>query len=326
MAKRRRLDIPQEPFSPSLETKSAFGLAPARTRPPIADIAGEAAGRAAEAEMAQALETAEAEGRVIQCLPLDRIETGHLIRDRLAMDVDDMAALQASIAERGQQTPIEVVETGAGWGLVSGLRRVAALRALGIPEALAIVRRPDGAEAAYRAMIEENEIRADLSFYERANIAVAAAGQGVYPTPARAVAGLFAHAPSARRSKIARFVVLCEHMGPALSFAHAIPEKLGLALAAAIEADPTFARRLKDSLRKAAPEDAGTERRVLERALKGGGTQSGRAAPAEEIAPGLKLAQGRDRVALTGAAVDADFIEALKAWAVSHAKIIGVND
>ena len=64
-----------------------------------------------------------------------------------------------------------------------------------------------------------------------------------------------------------------------LSFAHAIPEKLGLALAAAIEADPTFVRRLKDSLRKAAPEDAGTERRVLERALKGGGTQSGRAAP-----------------------------------------------
>ena len=109
-------------------------------------------------------------------------------------------------------------------------------------------------------MAEENEIRADLSFYERANIAVICTGQGVCPNPKRAVADLFAHAPSAKRSKI--LLVIREKLGDALTFPASVPEKLGLRLAASLDADRRPATRIIDVLRKDIPEDAAAERRA----------------------------------------------------------------
>ena len=155
------------------------------------------------------------------------------------------AGTRTTSFSRGQQTPIDVTDLGDGrFGLISGWRRLTALRTLhadtgdaAFATVRAVVRGAADAPAVYRAMIEENEIRADLSFYERANIAVVCTGQGVYPNPRRAVADLFAHAPSAKRSKILRFLVVREQLGRALTFPAAIPEKLGLRLAAALEAD-----------------------------------------------------------------------------------------
>lgn len=317
MAKRKRLELTTEPFSPALETKSAL---PHRSRMPIAEVAGEAAGRAAEAEMAHEMERAQAEGRLVQSLPIEKIEIHHLARDRIALDEDDMAELKASLSERGQQTPIEVLRTPRGYGLISGMRRVLALRALGATEVLALIRHPESAEAAYRAMVEENEIRSDLSFYERASIARAAVGQGVYPTPKRAVQGLFANLTSAKRSKILRFLVLREKIGNTLFFPTAIPEKLGLALAQAIEADARVATRIADALRKTPPADAAAERRVIERALKGQGSS---VVPTREtLAPGLTFEHRAGRVTVSGRAVDEDLARALRDWMVSHAKRI----
>lgn len=310
MAKRRRLEVPQ-----GLETKTMTAPPP---RPPVAAIAGDAAGRAAEAEMAAALEAAEAEGRIIRDLPVARIEMHHIARDRMVLDPDEMTALSASIEARGQQTPIEVVHLGGErYGLISGLRRIEALKRLGRDRVLALVRAPESAEAAYRAMIEENEIRADLSFWERANIAVMATGQGVYASPRAAVKDLFAHVPAPRRSKILTFVTLREKLGQNLAFPTAIPEKLGLALAKAIEADGRVARRITDALRKTPPADAVAERRVLERALSSPGPSR---PEAERIAPELTLEAKDGRAVLKGRAVDADFLDALRAFAVSHAK------
>ena len=51
MARRKRLELPTDTFSPDLETQSAF---PPRTRMPIADVAGDTAGRAALEEVAHA--------------------------------------------------------------------------------------------------------------------------------------------------------------------------------------------------------------------------------------------------------------------------------
>ena len=312
MAKRRRLEVPVEPFSPELETKTAF------SRPPVAQIASDVAGRAAEAEMAAEMEVAEAEGRVIRRIAVEAVDVHHLARDRMAMDPDDMAALQASIADRGQQTPIEVIAAGGGrYGLISGLRRLKALEALGRTEVLALIRKPKSAEAAYRAMIEENEIRADLSFYERANIAVMAVGQGVYPTHKRAVQGLFQHVPSAKRSKILKFVTIREKLDRALRFPTAITEKTGLALATAIEADIKVASRIADALRKTPPEDAGAERRTIERALKGQGAAM---SEKEKLAQGVTLEARAGRAVLTGPGVDEAFLAALRSFAVSHAK------
>jgi len=314
MAKRKRLEVPTA-ISPDLETKSAF---PPRARMPIAEVAGDTADRAALEEVAREMTAAEAEGRIARKLPLAEIEVHHLSRDRLVLDEDEMEALVASIRTRGQQTPIEVVRTGSKFGLISGLRRLEALRKLGETHVLAVVKTPATSQDAYQAMIEENEIRAPLSFYERANIAIAAVGQEVYPTPKKAVAGLFAHASRAKRSKIAKFLVLREALGKTLRFPTAIPEKLGLALAQAIEADPQMAARISDALRKTPPEDAAAERRTLERALKKQGR--GVASAPEALAPGLTASFRAGRVVLSGPDLTEDLCDALRAFLVSHAK------
>ncbi len=308
MAKRKRLDVPTEPVPSDLETKSAFS--PPRTRMPIADVASDTAGRAALEEVAREMTAAEEQGRVIKRLPISGISMHHLCRDRMVLDEEEMEALKASLAARGQQTPVEVVRLGPGYGLISGLRRIEALRALGQTEVLALVRQPDSAAAAYRSMIEENEIRADLSFYERANIAHAAVGQGVYPRVKDAVAGLFAHAAPAKRSKIAKFVVLREALGGVLRFPTAIPEKLGFALAQAIEADRSFAGRLSTALKSADPQDAAAERAVLDAALKRPSVPPRR----EELAPGLTLEVGKGRAILSGKSLDDGLLDELRAF------------
>lgn len=308
MAKRKRLDILDGPISSDLETKSAL----ARSRMPIAEVAGDIAGHSALVEVAQEMTLAEDEGRIVKKIPLGKIVKDHLSRDRLAIDEDEMEALQASIKTRGQQTPIEVVMLSDGlFGLISGLRRLEALRRLGASDALALVKRPESSGAAYQAMVEENEIRASLSFYERANIVVAAVEQGVFSDPHAAVKTLFAHAPKAKRSKILKFVTLRKMLGAVLRFPTAIPEHLGLALEQAIRADKKLTTRISTALKKAAVSDAATERRVLEAALK----RPAKVAPREEIAPGLTLSRHKGKAVLSGAVVTDDFMDALKAWA-----------
>ena len=109
MAKRKRLQVPTDTIPSDLETKSAFP-AP-RARMPIADVAGEVAGRAALEEVAREMTAAEEEGRVVKKLPLEQIVLRHLARDRMVLDEEEMAALMASLEARGQQTPIEVLES-----------------------------------------------------------------------------------------------------------------------------------------------------------------------------------------------------------------------
>ena len=312
MARRKRLLVPAETKSPETVTVST-----PLARMPIATVAGEIAGQAALAEVAGAMEAAESEGRLIRHIAIDRIDRQVVNRDRTHYDADEMAALEASIAERGQQMPIEVMRRGGRFALISGTRRLLALDRLGETEVLALVRDPKDAVAAHVAMVEENEIRADLSFWERANLAVTTVNSGVFPDPRRAIDTLFARAPSSKRSKIARFVVVRKALGGTLRFPAAIPEKLGLALATAIETDPKVATRIADALRKTPPADAGAERRVLERALKA--PTPDRPAPVE-IAPGITLEGARGRVTLKGRGVDAAFLDALRDWAVSHAK------
>lgn len=314
MAKRKRLDVPTETFSPDLETKSA--LSP-RVRMPIAEVAGETAGRAALEEVAREMTSAEEEGRIVKRLAIAEIGLLHFSRDRLHLDPEEMEVLKASLRSRGQQSPIEVVRTGRGFELISGFRRIEALKAIGEESVLALVRQPQSAAGAYQAMVEENEIRSDLSFYERANIAFVCVGQGIFPNPRAAVSSLFAHAPAAKRSKIVKFLVIRDRLGKALRFPAAIPEKLGLRLAAALEADKALGNRIADALRKTPPQDAAAERRVLERALRKRGDPVPKA---EEIAPGISLATGKGRAVLTGPGVDAAFVEKLRLMAVSHAK------
>ncbi|MEE4187025.1 MAG: ParB N-terminal domain-containing protein [Roseobacter sp.] len=328
MAKRRRL-APANPESalqdPVLRSHGE-GRTEIRRRAtvPIADVAGEAAEQAAFEEVAGALQSAREEGRLIQRLPLDEIRQDHLLRDRLILDEEEMAALMASLSARGQQTPVEAVALpDGGYGLISGLRRVEALRRLGETAVLALIRAPEGSEAAYVAMVEENEIRANLSFYERARVAAEAARIRVYPSPQAAVQALFAHASPSKRSKILNFVTLHEALAGSLRFPAAIPEKLGLALAKAMNDAPDFAARLRDSLRKTPAADAGAERIALERALARVGRRTKTPAPraaarGEEIAADLFFEVGQGQVVLQGPRLDPDLVADLRQWLIDR--------
>ncbi|MAM00325.1 MAG: nuclease [Alteromonadaceae bacterium] len=287
MAKRKRLAPPtletlNSPGEESFKTKLTssrnplgVGSTPA-IRAPIADVAGSAAATAALSEVTAELEAARREGRLVQSLPLEAIEEGHLVRDRLvgAINEDDMQSLMSSLQARGQQSPIEVTEIEPGrYGLISGFRRLTSLRRLHAEtgdekfgKVHALVRRPDTAEAAYVAMVEENEIRVGLSYFERAHIVVRAVEEGVCSSEKQALNSLFGSASRAKRSKIKSFLSVVKALGPNLKFPNAIGERLGLELAARLR-DKDFSETLREHLRKANPHNLEAETSLLQEAL-----------------------------------------------------------
>jgi ParB-like chromosome segregation protein Spo0J len=253
------------------------GIIPTR-RAPIADVAGQASAVAALEKVSAELISARDEGRMAQKIPLTAVDGNYLTRDRVALDPAEMEALKTSLRNRGQQTPIEVVQTTTGgYGLISGFRRLQALRELaqgeqgeqGVANVLAFVRQSGDVSQAYTAMVEENEIRVGLSYFERAHIVRRAVEGGVFKSEAEAIKQLFAAASRAKRSKIKSFLPVIDHLGRALLHPNALTERTGLALAARIAQDNQFAGRLRDRLRKAMPETAEDETQLLFKAITG---------------------------------------------------------
>ncbi len=297
MAKRRRLTAPP---AAAAADHARVGQAPGGRVPggrvPIAEVVGGIAGAAGAEEIAAELTAARAEGRLVRALPLDRVDGDHLLRDRLPEAGDaggeEMAALIASIRASGQRSPIETVELGEGrYGLVSGWRRLAALRHLaregeGPGTVLAIVRPPQDAARSYLAMVEENEIRAPLSFWERARLVSRAAEAGVFEDEAAALRELFAAAPRARRSKIGAFVPVVAALQGALPFPAALTERAGLALAKALRADAGFGPALTARLRAEPPADPGAQADALEDALRIAAKPAPASAPPAPETPG----------------------------------------
>lgn len=307
------------PAPPASDATSRSEPPAERRRPPIAGIAGEAAAIAALNEVGQGLESARADGRLLLKLRLNQIDTGYLVRDRIAFDAEEMEALVESLRRRGQQTAIEVTDLGeanaAGrWGLISGWRRVTALRQLGATEVLAAVRRPDGAKAAYQAMVEENEIRAALSYYERARIVVRATQAGVFPDDRTALAELFASASRPRRSKIGSFMRIVHALDGVLRFPAALTERQGLALVKALDADPGLADRLNEAISAADPADPETEALIIGRALAAPSKAPRPRARAEELRPGLMCRESEDEMVLRGPALSDELRQKIRNW------------
>ncbi|WP_102110312.1 ParB/RepB/Spo0J family partition protein [Oceaniglobus roseus] len=331
MAKRKRLtplprtETDRPDLAPS-EVGSAAGAmplgAPPASRAPIAGIAGDAALNAAAAELAETLSRARAEGRLVTDLPLDAVDVGYLVRDRIAADDAEMAALVESLRARGQQTPIEVAPLPRGrFGLISGWRRLGALRRLleetGEERFLtvqALIRPPKEAAEAYLSMVEENEIRVGLSYYERARIALRTVDQGVHDSPATALRALFHAASRPKRSKIGSFLVLVRELDGALRFPAAIGERLGLRLSQALEHDPRLAARIRRVLEDGDFADPAAEQRCLEAALAEGARPVPAPTP-EEPCPGVRLdTAANGTLKLSGPGVDAELRQRLLAW------------
>lgn len=317
MAKRKRLTMPETP-APVGDIKS---LTPMR-RAPIAEVAGEASAHAALDKVAAEIAAARKDGRMAERLPLDVIDTDFLLRDRMVLDREELEALKESIAERGQQTPIEVVDLKNGrYGLISGWRRVAALSELhaGLGTAdfgkvLAFVRQPASLDDAYVAMVEENEIRSPLSYYERARVAMRAAERGVFPTPEIAVKRLYSRTKKSKRSKIRSFLTLCRTLDDALSFPAELGERIGLDVVRVIGRDPDALPRLRDALTAARPADAAEEQLVLRTAMSPARRPAPAQAPATDVVPGVALTSSGRQITLKGARVDTALRRALEAW------------
>ncbi len=279
---------------------------PSTGRAPIAAVAGDAAAEAALAEVSREMETARAEGRLAEALPLEAIRVDHLARDRVAPTTgtgpgtgpgtgtgtgmgrgpgeetdEEMAALVESLRSRGQQTPIEVIDLGPAraptrYGLISGWRRLTALKRLHaetgaarFATVLAVLRSPADAAEAYVSMVEENEIRVGLSHYERARIAAQAVSRGAFPTEKAALLSLYASASRAKRSKIRSFLGIVAALDGALAFPAALPERLGLALAKRLEEAPEVGPEIAQALAAASPATAEAEQALIQAVLTG---------------------------------------------------------
>jgi ParB family chromosome partitioning protein len=285
MAKRRKLEAPSAEALAEIEAELSRAPAPSRVgTAPIAQVAAEVAAvrpaedhavqltRLRDSADAEAWRQADEEGRVVLRLPVSAIDLDHVVRDRMASDPEEMAELKASLRASGQRLPVEVVALAEGrFGLISGWRRIAALAELAEevgeaePQVLALVRDGREAGAIYAGMVEENELRAALTPYERGRIAAVAAGQGAFASVDAAVDAIFAAASKSKRSKIRGFALVHEVLGDLLAHPAALGEKQGLALAQALRDGQ--GDRLRAALAAAERSDGRAEWRVLEQAM-----------------------------------------------------------
>ena len=273
---------------------------------------------------------------MVQALPLSAVAEDYLVRDRIAVHDDELAALIESLRARGQQMPIEVVDLGGGrFGLISGWRRLAALRHLStetgnakFDTVQALLRRPGEASDAYIAMVEENEIRVGLSYYERARIVAKAVEQGVFASRKQALQRLFSTASRAKRSKIGSFLTIVEALDQVLRHPARLGERGGLALAYALEADPLLGARLVRHLSDHPAENAEGELQCLAEAVRGKSRDKatvanqtgavvlldGAVEPAEGVYLRTAGPSSALHLALSGPGVDATFRACLISW------------
>ena len=304
------------PANPNfLETKQAT---PRPAAPPIAQVAGEAAAMGALQELSDDVARARAEGRMIVEVPLSDIAPDHLARDRVAHDDAEMRSLMKSIFDHGQRTPIEVTEIDGAhkYGLISGWRRLTALEKLKaqtgdvrFDTVLALIRRPKDAADAYVSMVEENEIRVGLSYYERARVATEAVKRGVFETEKAALLSLFASASRAKRSRIRSFVELYHALDGHLVFPAAIPERLGLAVVDALRADAGNGEMFRAKLAQAQVQSAEAETELLAklaRPLRPKSDVPRAEHPKETLPNGLKLVFKGNRIEITGKPLSQD--------------------
>jgi len=315
MARRRRLEPPTSDALAHIRAAAASDPDgrepfPVLRPPPIAQVAQDsvAAQRReidtlrAEAARNQAaadrLERAESAGMLVVDVALDQIDPDYLTRDRLLRSEEDDAgrALRQSIQAHGQRTPIEVVDLGperpGAYGLISGCRRLVAIRRL-LAETgdarwatvRALVRGRTTLGQAFLSMVEENEVREGLSYFERGRVCMLAAPQGAFGSVDAAIEALLAAGSPAKRSKIRSFTLLAEEIGDMLTRPEMLGERLGLRVAQAIRSGKGGALRRHLEAYAGSHCGAAEEQAALSRVLNGAADGQGAAPPDDAAQP-----------------------------------------
>lgn len=293
MSKRRVFDIefPSDGEAASAPEPPSEPPAPAPRRGPMAAAIAENAEALASRDAAEAAIRLENDalahefvrlkrlGLIVDLVPVNKIETRKLTRDRSPRRDPEIDELKVSIQAIGLSNPIRVAETDKGYELVQGFRRLAAYRELHeetgdqayarIPAGL--IARGETLESLYKRMVDENLIRRDISFAEMAELARAYARDP--ETEARdvdgAIAALFGSAGRQKRNYILHFASLLDHLSEQLRYPEAISRALGLALEKRLVSEPGFSAQVRATLSVRKPKTAEEEVEIL-RALADG--------------------------------------------------------
>jgi ParB family chromosome partitioning protein len=208
----------------------------------------------------------------IDLIPTAAIAETALARDRAATDPVAAAELRDSIRAHGLRMPIEVFALadpldGRRYGLISGFRRLAAVRELeawGLPghdTIAAFVRQPASITAAMTAMVEENAIRAEVSPWEQALLAVTARDRGLFDTVEAAIDTLYATLSRDKRKRLRAIAHLAEELDGALTAPHTLSLRQLLRLAAA--ASRGYADLMRHALSESKNREPDAEWRLL---------------------------------------------------------------
>ena len=153
----------------------------------------------------------------IQPIATDRIDEHALPRDRTVIDATALEELKRSIATSGLRLPIEVFATDTGYGLLSGYRRLMAVRALeethgpAFATIPAILHPPENLLDGFARVVEENDIRQGLTPWERGRTLIVARENGLDTLDA-ALARLYPGADRRKRSRLRLLADVVEAM------------------------------------------------------------------------------------------------------------------
>ncbi len=207
----------------------------------------------------------------ITLIPLDRIDAEALPRDRAATDPTALGELIDSIARHGLRQPVELFATDTGYALISGHRRLQAFRHLArtrpadfaaIP---AFLRAPASLAAALTAMVEENDIRADISPWEQGRIIVTAWEAEHFDTLDAAVDGLYPSAVRQRRARLRDMARVVTELDGHLAEPERLNQRQMLRLAAACRGG--FSDVLRHALAESHATSPARQWRLLESVL-----------------------------------------------------------
>lgn len=277
MSRKRRMfdiEVPEAEIPEDIETKSMIP----RRRGPMATAIGNTADslrsraqieadiRAENDALAHEFVRLKKLGLIVDLIPLDRIRTRKLQRDRRRSGDLALDDLKASIRDIGLSNPIRVEPSGDGdYELVQGFRRLTAYRELLVETEEArwtsipagILPGGESDAALYRRMVDENLVRKGVSFAEMAQLARYYAEDRVdgCEDVDEAVNHLYAAASPQKRSYIRRFAQMMSMLEKVLSAPEQIPRAVGLAVMDRIETDPAARADLVARLRAAGEGD-----------------------------------------------------------------------
>jgi ParB family chromosome partitioning protein len=209
----------------------------------------------------------------IHRIALAEIDDAALTRDRNGLDEAALTELRLSIAASGLRMPVELFALSEprpphNYGLLSGLRRLHAYQALNeltgderyaaIP---AFLRAPGSMAEALTSMVEENEIRADLSPWERGRIAWVAHRQEIFPTIEEAVAKLYPAANRAKRARLRALAHLAGELDGHLTHPERLSQSQALRLSAAVQAG--FGEVIRTALEESTPDSPQAQWQIL---------------------------------------------------------------